>query len=179
MYDFDQKPQFCYYNKQIGLSMKCALKWVESTDEFIHTIWWWPLLVTDCICTSLMACRRHLMSSVGQRVNEEKNAAKKPADALAKALRSSAFWKLGISITWISRLNEELNINVMYNIFTGRNVHLSLSCKCSNITNYNILLYKSQQDAHVTEFILQLLYMFWALLSPIFRSTNNCNYSIW
>ena len=112
MYDFENKPQFCYYNKQTGLSMKCALKWVECTDEFIHTIWWWPLLVTDCICTSLMACRRHLMSSVGQRVNEEKNAAKKPADALAKALKSSAFWKLGITITWIVRLNEALNIIV-------------------------------------------------------------------
>jgi len=48
------------------------------------------------------------------------------------------------------------------------------------------LIYKSQQDAHVTEFILsdncctrQLLYMFQASPSPIFRSTNNCNYSIW
>jgi hypothetical protein len=100
------------YNKQTGLGMKCPLKWVESTDKFIHTIWWWPLLVTDCICTSLMAWRRHLMSSVGQRVNEEKNAAKKPADALAMVLRSSAFWKLGFTITWIVRLYEELNINI-------------------------------------------------------------------
>jgi hypothetical protein len=31
------------------------------------------------------------MSSVGQRVKEEKNAAKKPADALARVLKSSAF----------------------------------------------------------------------------------------
>jgi len=61
------------------------------------------------------------MSSVGQRVNEEKNAAKKPADALAKALKSSAFWKVGITITWIVGLYEHLNIIV--------NVHLSLSAE--------------------------------------------------
>jgi hypothetical protein len=38
----------------------------------------------------------------------------------------------------------------------------------------NIVVYKSQQDAHVTEFIfvLELLYMFQVSLSPIFRSTK-------
>jgi len=36
----------------------------------------------------------------------------------------------------------------------------------------NILVHKSQQDAHVTEFIWQSLYMFRASLSPIFRSTK-------
>jgi len=50
-----------------------------------------------------------------------------------------------------------------------------------NQTQKIILLYKSQQDAHVTEFycIWQPLYMFRALLSPIFRSTKNCNNGIW
>jgi hypothetical protein len=56
---------------------------------------------------------------------------------LAKALKSSAFWKLGIAITWILRLYEGLIIDVMYNIFTTRNVHLSLSWEWSNTTNYN------------------------------------------
>ena len=36
----------------------------------------------------------------------------------------------------------------------------------------NILVYKSQQDVHVTDFIWQLLYMFRASLSPIFRSAK-------
>jgi len=38
----------------------------------------------------------------------------------------------------------------------------------------NILIQKSQQGAHVTEFIFiwRLLYMFRASLSPIFRSTK-------
>ena len=38
----------------------------------------------------------------------------------------------------------------------------------------NILVYKSQQDAHITEFIFvrELLYMFRVSLSPIFRSTK-------
>jgi len=36
----------------------------------------------------------------------------------------------------------------------------------------NILVYKSQQDAKVTEFVWELLYMFRVSLSPIFRSTN-------
>jgi hypothetical protein len=42
-----------------------------------------------------------------------------------------------------------------------------------NIT-LNILVYKSQLDAQVTEFIFvwQLLYMFRVSLSPIFRSTK-------
>jgi hypothetical protein len=43
-----------------------------------------------------------------------------------------------------------------------------------SVHRYNIVVYKSQQDAQVTEFILslQLLCMFRALLSPIFRSTK-------
>jgi hypothetical protein len=38
----------------------------------------------------------------------------------------------------------------------------------------NILVYKSQQDAHIAEFIFvwELLYMFRVSLSPIFRSTK-------
>jgi len=38
-----------------------------------------------------------------------------------------------------------------------------------------VLVYKSQQDAHVPEFIFvwELLYMFRVLLSHIFRSTHN------
>jgi len=42
------------------------------------------------------------------------------------------------------------------------------------VNRNNTLLYKSQQDAHVTEFIFvsQLLYMFRVSLSPIFRSTK-------
>ena len=39
---------------------------------------------------------------------------------------------------------------------------------------HNGLVYKSQQDAHVTEFIFvwELLYMFQVSLAPIFRSTK-------
>lgn len=139
MYDFDHKPQFCFYKykNQTGLSMKCALKWVENTDEFTHTIWWGPFLVTDCVCTSLMACRRHLMSSVGQRVNEEKNAAKKPADALAKALKSSAFWKLAISITWIVRLCRA-QYHCKCTTYSLPEMCTCLSAENAlNVTNYN------------------------------------------
>lgn len=42
-------------------------------------------------CVSWCACNLHLTNSVGHKVREEKNAAKKPADALAKGLRSCTF----------------------------------------------------------------------------------------
>jgi len=43
-----------------------------------------------------------------------------------------------------------------------------------SVNRNNILVYKSQQDAHVIEFIFvwELLYMFRASLSPIFRTTK-------
>jgi len=43
-----------------------------------------------------------------------------------------------------------------------------------SVTVPYILVYKSQQDTHVTEFIFvwQLLYMFRVSLSPIFGSTK-------
>jgi len=37
----------------------------------------------------------------------------------------------------------------------------------------------TRYSIHRVNFYLTLLYMFWALLSPIVRSTKNCNYSIW
>jgi len=54
----------------------------------------------------------------------------------------------------------------------------SVSCEVGTellnvcVDEFQILVCKAQQDAHVTEFIFvwELLYMFWVSLSPIFRS---------
>lgn len=50
-------------------------------------------LVGFCCWVSCKACNLHLISSVGHKVSEEKNAAKNPAEAFAKGLRSSTFYK--------------------------------------------------------------------------------------
>jgi hypothetical protein len=51
---------------------------------------------------SLKACNLHLINSVGHKVNEEKNAAKKPAKALSKTVNDLVlpiveltFWSFG------------------------------------------------------------------------------------
>jgi len=45
----------------------------------------------------------------------------------------------------------------------------------------NILIYKCQQDAHVSEFILSdnCSTCFWRHHHPSSGAQNNCNYSIW
>jgi len=63
---------------------------------------------------------------------------------------------------------QTLVLNQAVNTLTTRfNVH-------GSVHRNNILVYKFQQDAHVTEFIFvwELLYMFRVSLSPIFRSTK-------
>lgn len=49
-----------------------------------------PLLAR--LCDSCNACSLHFTNSVGHKVKEEKKAAKKPAEALAKGLRSCTFY---------------------------------------------------------------------------------------
>jgi len=46
---------------------------------------------------------------------------------------------------------------------------------------YDILVYKSQQDTHVTEFILSdnFCTCFGRHYYPASGAQNNCNYSIW
>jgi len=49
------------------------------------------------------------------------------------------------------------------------------------VRHYNILIYNSQQDAHVTEFILSddCSTCFDYHYHPSLGAQNNCNYSIW
>ena len=54
------------------------------------TILFFPLVLFSC--TSLIACSRHFTSSVGQRVRDEKKAAKNPAQAFPKELNSDTLF---------------------------------------------------------------------------------------
>ncbi len=57
--------------------------------QFLLTLDLLPVI----LCVSCKACSLHFTSSVGHKVREEKNAAKNPAVAFAKGLRSSIFYK--------------------------------------------------------------------------------------
>uniref|UniRef100_A0A182JKP3 Uncharacterized protein n=1 Tax=Anopheles atroparvus TaxID=41427 RepID=A0A182JKP3_ANOAO len=50
-----------------------------------------PAVASACDCVSRSACSLHLISSVGQRVKDEKNAARKPAVAFSSVDSSVRF----------------------------------------------------------------------------------------
>jgi hypothetical protein len=66
---------------------------------------------------------------------------------------------------------EEVNFFSSSRIFWVTHIKFNVH---GSVHRNNILVYKSQQDAQVTEFIFiwELLYMFRVSLSPIFRSTK-------
>jgi len=67
------------------VTQKLLLKYLKQVIGVLTVDFSTP--VTAC-STSLIACSLHFINSVGHSVSEEKNAAKKPAQALLKELSS-------------------------------------------------------------------------------------------